>query len=266
MVEDIQRVADLLLPLFNKTRGGDGFVSLDVRPDYAYDAEKTITEAQRLWDLVNRPNLMVKIPATKPGLTAIQQSIAEGININITLIFSINRYKEVMDAYLSGLEKRRNAGKPIDHINSVASFFISRIDSKVDKYLEPIIQASGPDANIARLLLGKIAIANARLAYQEFQKVFESIRFVKLQADGAKLQRPLWASTSTKNPSYPDTMYVDELIGAHTVNTVPPQTLHAFRDHGKVFLTIDKNLDEAQKYFTDLEAVGISIQKVTSGA
>ena len=263
MVEDIQRVAGLLFPLFNKTRGGDGFVSLEVRPDYAYDAEKTIAEAQRLWDLVNRSNLMIKIPATKPGLTAIQQSIAAGININITLIFSINRYKEVMDAYLSGLETRIKAGKPVDHINSVASFFVSRIDSKVDKYLEPIIQVSGPDAHIARLLLGKIAIANARLAYQEFQKVFESIRFVKLQADGAKLQRPLWASTSTKNPSYTDTMYVDELIGAHTVNTVPPQTLDAFRDHGKVFLTIEKNLDEAQKYFTDLEAVGISMQMVT---
>ncbi len=263
MIEDIQRVADLLRPLFDKTHGSDGFVSLEVRPDLAYNTEKTIAEAQRLWDIVHRPNVMVKIPATKSGLPAIRQSIAAGININITLIFSIDRYKEVMEAYLSGLEDRIKAGKPIEHINSVASFFVSRIDSKVDKYLEPIIQSSGHVAQTARSLLGKIAIANARLAYQEFRKVFESDRFSKLQAKGATLQRPLWASTSTKNPAYPDTMYVDELIGNHTVNTVPPQTLEAFRDHGKVKLTIEKDLDGAKKAFSDLERIGISMEKVT---
>ena len=263
MIEDIERVADLLRPLFDKTNGGDGFVSLEVRPDLAYDTEKTIAEAQHLWNIVHRPNVMIKIPASEPGLPAIRQSIAAGININITLIFSIDRYKEVMEAYLSGLEDRINAGKPIDHINSVASFFVSRIDTKVDKYLEPIIQSSGRNAQIARLILGKIAIANARLAYREFRKVFESDRFRKLQAKGARLQRPLWASTSTKNPAYPDTMYVDELIGDHTVNTVPPQTLEAFREHGKVQLTIEKDLDGVSKSFSDLEAVGISMQKVT---
>ena len=263
MVEDIQKVADLLRSLFEKTHGGDGFVSLEVSPKLADDTEKTVEEAQRLWNLVNRPNLMIKIPATKPGLLAIQQSIAAGINVNITLIFSISRYKEVMEAYLSGLEDRNKAGKPVDHINSVASFFVSRIDSKVDKYLEGVIQASGPDAAKARSLLGKIAIANARLAYQEFRMVFESDRFIKLRAKGAKIQRPLWASTSTKNPSYHDTMYVDELIGAHTVNTVPPQTLDAFRDHGNVKLTIETHLHEAHDNFIDLEAVGISMQKVT---
>ncbi len=263
MIEDIERVADLLRPLFDKTHGGDGFVSLEVRPDLAYETEKTIVEAQRLWDIVNRPNVMIKIPATKPGLTAIQKSIAAGININITLIFSIDRYKEVMDAYLSGLEDRIKAGKPIDNINSVASFFVSRIDSKVDKYLEPIIKSSGKEAQIAKSLLGKIAIANARLAYEEFRKVFESERFQIIQAKGAKIQRPLWASTSTKNPAYPDTMYVDELIGNHTVNTVPPQTLDAFRDHGKVQLSIEKNLDQARKDFSDLETVGVSMRKVT---
>ncbi len=263
MIEDIERVADLFRPLFDKTHCGDGFVSLEVRPDLAYETEKTIVEAQRLWDIVNRPNVMIKIPATKPGLTAIRRSIASGININITLIFSIDRYKEVMDAYLSGLEDRLKAGKPIDQLNSVASFFVSRIDSKVDKYLEPIIQSSGKEAPIAKALLGKIAIANARLAYEEFRKVFESERFQKIQAKGAKLQRPLWASTSTKNPAYPDTMYVDELIGNHTVNTVPPQTLDAFRDHGKVKLSIEKNLDQARKDFSDLESVGISMKKVT---
>lgn len=263
MVEDIQRVADLLTPLFNETHGSDGFVSLEVRPDYAYDSEKTIAEALRLWKVVNRPNLMIKIPATKPGLAAIRLTIAEGINVNITLIFSINRYKEVMDAYLTGLEDRLEAGKPLNHINSVASFFVSRIDSKVDKYLEPIIQASGSHAQVARSLLGKIAIANARLAYLEFRHVFESNRFIRLQLKGANLQRPLWASTSTKNPAYPDTMYVDELIGTYTVNTVPPQTLDAYRDHGKVQLTIEKNLSEAKEYFSALESLGIYMQKVT---
>jgi transaldolase/glucose-6-phosphate isomerase len=263
MIEDIKRVADLLRPLFDKTHGGDGFVSLEVRPDLAYDTEKTIAEAQRLWNIVNRPNVMIKIPATKPGLPGIRQSIAAGININITLIFSIDRYTEVMEAYISGLEDRIKAGKPIDHINSVASFFVSRIDTKVDKYLEPIIQSSSPKSQIAKSLLGKIAIANARVAYEEFCKVFESDRFSTLQAKGAKLQRPLWASTSTKNPAYPDTMYVDELIGNHTINTVPPQTLEAFRDHGKVRLTIEKDLNQAKKAFTDLESVGISMQKVT---
>jgi transaldolase/glucose-6-phosphate isomerase len=263
MVEDIERVADLLKPLFDKTHGGDGFVSLEVRPDLAYNTEKTIAEAKRLWDIVHRPNVMIKIPATKPGLIAIRRSIASGININITLIFSLDRYKDVMEAYLSGLEDRIKVGKPIEQINSVASFFVSRIDSKVDKYLEPIIQSSGREAQIAKSLLGKIAIANARLAYEEFRKIFEGERFGKLQAKGAKLQRPLWASTSTKNPAYPDTMYVDELIGNHTVNTVPPQTLEAFRDHGKVQLSIEKNLDQARKDFSDLEAVGISMQKVT---
>ena len=263
MIEDIKRVADLLRPLFDQTHGGDGFVSIEVRPDMAYETPKTIAEAQRLWDIVNRPNVMIKIPATQPGLAAIRESIAAGININITLIFSIERYKEVMEAYLSGLEERLKAGKPIDNINSVASFFVSRIDSKVDKYLEPIIQAGGPNAQIAKSLLGKIAIANARLAYEEFRKVFESERFKRLQAKGARLQRPLWASTSTKNPAYQDTMYVDELIGNHTINTVPPQTLDAFRDHGKVQLTIEKDLDQARKAFSDLATVGISMQKVT---
>jgi transaldolase/glucose-6-phosphate isomerase len=263
MIEDIERVADLLKPLFDKTHGGDGFVSLEVRPDLAYETEKTIAEAQRLWDIVRRPNVMIKIPATEPGLTAIRRSIAAGININITLIFSIERYKEVMEAYLSGLEERIKAGKPIDHINSVASFFVSRIDNKVDKYLEPIVQSKGSETDIAKSLLGKIAIANARLAYQEFRKVFESERFSKLAAKGARLQRPLWASTSTKNPAYPDTMYVDELIGNHTVNTVPPQTLEAFRDHGKVTLTIEKDLDGARKAFSDLDQIGISMRKVT---
>jgi transaldolase/glucose-6-phosphate isomerase len=263
MIEDIMRVADLLRPLFDKTHGGDGFVSLEVRPDLAYETEKTTAEVKRLWGIVNRPNLMIKIPATKAGLPAIRQSIAAGYNVNITLIFAIERYQEVMDAYLSGLEDRVKAGKPIDHINSVASFFVSRIDVKVDKYLQQIIQSSSADVDIAKSLLGKIAVANARLAYQEFRKVFEGERFSKLREKGAKLQRPLWASTSTKNPDYPDTKYVDELIGRHTVNTVPPQTLTAFRHHGSVQLTIEKDLEQARKDFANLEKIGISMKRVT---
>ena len=263
MIEDITRVADLLRPLYDKTNGQDGFVSLEVRPDLAFDTEKTTAEAQRLWDIVDRPNLMIKIPATEPGLLAIQKSIASGININITLIFSINRYKSVMEAYINGLEERLKVGKPIDHINSVASFFISRIDTKVDKYLETVILESGQDSRKASELLGKIAIANGRLAYKEFREVFEGDRFIRLQVKGANIQRPLWASTSTKNPRYPDTMYVDELIGKNTVNTVPPQTLDAFREHGKVEFTIEKDLDKAQEDISTLESLGISMQKVT---
>jgi transaldolase/glucose-6-phosphate isomerase len=263
MVEDIVSVADLLRPLFNRTHGGDGFVSLEVRPHLAYDTEKTIHEAQRLWSLVNRPNVMIKIPGTEPGLQAIRKSIAAGINVNITLLFSVERYKEVMNAYLSGLEDRINEGKPIDHIHSVASFFVSRIDVKVDKYLEPLTKSSGEKAKKAKALLGKLAIANARLAYQEFRRVFEGERFQKLHKKGATLQRTLWASTSTKNPAYPDTMYVDELIGEHTVNTVPPKTLDAFRDHGTVKRTIEKDLDEAHQQFKELEELGISMKRVT---
>ena len=263
MIEDIERVADLLRPLFVRTHGGDGFVSLEVPPELAYETEKTIAQAQRYWDTVKRPNVMIKIPATKAGLPAIRKSTAAGINVNITLIFSIDRYKQVMDAYLSGLEDRIKAGKPVDHIYSVASFFVSRIDSKVDKYLSQVIQASPSQANIARSLFGKIAIANAKLAYREFRKIFESERFRVLQEKGATIQRVLWASTSTKNPDYPDTMYIDELIGNHTVNTVPPQTLDAFKDHGAVKLSIETDLDNAQQAFSDLEAVGISMKKVT---
>ena len=263
MVEDIKRAADLLRPLFETTRGGDGFVSLEVRPDLAYDTETTASEAQRLWNTVDRPNLMIKIPATQPGLAAIRRSIAAGINVNITLIFSIERYQEVMAAYLSGLEDRVNAGKSIDQINSVASFFVSRIDSKVDKYLEPIIKKASAESASASSLIGKIAVANARLAYQEFRNVFESGRFARLQSMGANIQRPLWASTSTKNPSFPDTLYVDELIGAHTVNTVPPQTLIAFKDHGIIQATIEKDIEGAREDLRKLEALGISMMKVT---
>ncbi len=262
-IEDIRAAADLLRPLYDETKGADGYVSLEVSPTLAYDAEGTLADARRLWHMVARPNLMIKIPATKVGLQAIRQAIAEGINVNVTLIFSVERYEEVMDAYLSGLEEgfaRGYAGQPPA---SVASFFVSRIDTKVDNRLNEIIAAGGAPAEKARALLGKIAIANTKEAYARFQRVFSGERFRALESRGARLQRPLWASTSTKNPAYPDTLYVDSLIGPHTVNTVPPQTLVAFKDHGTVAETLTLGLDEARRQLADLESLGISLAEVT---
>lgn len=262
-VEDIQAAADLFRPLYDETEGGDGFVSLEVSPYLAYDTEKTIAEAQRLWDTVNRPNLMVKIPATVPGLPAITESLANGLNINVTLIFSQSRYMEVMDAHLFGLEKRLQAGQSIGKIASVASFFVSRIDSKVDKKLEEIMRLEGPNAALAASLRGRLAIANAKLAYEKFKEVCRSERAMRLKEQGARMQRPLWASTSTKNPAYPDTLYVDELIGPNTVNTLPPNTLEAFIDHGTVRQTLESELPRASQAFEELRTVGILFQQVT---
>ncbi|MDP2974752.1 MAG: transaldolase family protein, partial [Anaerolineales bacterium] len=287
-IEDICAAADLFLPLYNQSQGADGYVSLEVSPYLAHDTQATLEQARHLWQTVNRPNLMIKIPATKEGLPAIRQSIAAGININVTLIFSIQRYKEVMEAYLNGLEERllgpippaplplqgrgeREVGsiasaplpyqgrgeRGVGSIASVASFFVSRVDTKVDKLLE------SSDFVAAKALPGKAAIANSKLAYEEFRKVFGGQRFYKLQAAGCRIQRPLWASTSTKNPAYPDTLYVDELIGPATVNTVPPQTLEAFREHGKVEETLMRDLEGARQVIADLEAAGISMAQVT---
>ncbi len=251
-VEDIRAACDLFLPLYTETDSADGYVSLEVSPYLAHDTEGTVAQARHLWQTVNRPNLMIKIPATKAGLPAIRQAIAAGINVNVTLIFSLERYQEVMDAYLSGLEDRLLAGGDIERIHSVASFFVSRVDSKVD----PKLPEDSP-------LRGKAAIANAKLAYDEFRKVFGGPRFGKLQMAKANLQRPLWASTSTKNPNYPDTIYVDNLIGPATVNTVPPQTLVAFKEHGKAAETIMEGLDEARQQIADLEKQGILMSTVT---
>lgn len=250
-VEDIQAACDLFLPLYEETQGGDGYVSLEVHPGLAYDAEGTLVQVRNLWQRVARPNLMIKIPATRPGLLAIRRAIAEGINVNVTLIFSIQRYREVMEAYLSGLEDRLAQGGQ-GFPTSVASFFVSRMDTKVDALLPP----NSP-------LRGKAAIANARLAYAAFRETFTGPRWERLARAGARIQRPLWASTSTKNPAYPDTLYVDNLIGPDTVNTVPPQTLEAFRDHGRAALTITEGLEEARHLFEELEAQGISLERVT---
>ena len=258
-VDDIRAAADLLRPLYDATNGDDGYVSLEVNPTLAYKTEETLSEAKRLWAWVDRPNLMIKIPATEAGLPAIRQAIAAGLNVNVTLIFSIERYEAVMDAYLSGLEDRAAQGLPIDGIASVASFFVSRIDVNIDKQLE----ALGTER--ASALLGKTAIANARLAYQAFKAIFGSGRFAALEAQGARVQRPLWASTGTKNPAYPDTLYVDELIGPNTVNTMPPATLDAFRDHGQAALTIESGVDVARHVFAELEELGISLAEITQG-
>jgi transaldolase len=263
-VGDIRAAADLFSGIYNSTNGGDGYVSLEVNPDLAGDTDATCSEAQRLWDLVERPNLMIKIPGTKEGLPAIERSIAAGININVTLIFSIQRYEEVMEAYLSGLEKRLEQGQPIDKIASVASFFVSRIDSKVDGWLDEVIAREGEFAGLAGTLKGKVAIANAKLAYQSFKDVFGGERFKSLAENGANLQRPLWASTSTKNPAYPATLYVDELIGPDTVNTVPPHTLVAFNESGQVAQTLDADVEDAQKFMADLEKVGLSLDQATA--
>jgi transaldolase len=262
-IADIRATTDLFAPIYEQTMGDDGFVSIEVHPDYANDTETTTKEAARLWEAVDRPNLMVKIPGTRAGLPAIQESIANGININITLIFSRQRYAEVIDTYLSGLEQRAEAGKPVNNIASVASFFVSRIDTKVDNWLDEIIQAEGEHAALAAKLRGKIAIANAKLAYELFQERFSSQRFTALSEKGGQQQRPLWASTSTKNPAYPDTYYVDELIGPGTVNTVPPKTLEAYKDHGRVETTITEDVEAARQALADLEKVGLSLDKAT---
>ena len=262
-LEDIRAASDLLRPLYDQTDGGDGYVSLEVNPQLAYETDKTLKEAKRLWRLVKRPNLMIKIPATEAGLPAIQQAIAAGINVNITLIFSISRYLEVINAYLSGLEQRVAAKKSINQIASVASFFVSRIDTKIDDALETIIRSENPQAEIAQQLLGETAVANAKIAYKEFQKAFDSERFKKLQKKGARIQWPLWASTSTKNPDYPDTKYVDELIGPDTINTVPQVTLDAFKDHGTAKRTLDKQIRAARNVLKGLESIGVSLDQVT---
>ena len=264
-VEDIQRAADFFRPLYDQSDKGDGYVSLEVSPYLAHQTDKTLAEAKQLWQRVDRPNLMVKIPATVAGLPAITGAIAAGINVNVTLIFSLERYAAVMDAYLTGLEQRVAAGLPVDMIASVASFFVSRVDTKVDGHLAAMIDRGGTRAEKAERLPGKAAIANARLAYENFKKVFGSERFHALKAHGARVQRPLWASTGTKNPKYRDVVYVEELIGPDTVNTVPPQTLAAFLDHGVVRAgSLEENVAEARQTLVDLESLGISMSAVTS--
>jgi transaldolase / glucose-6-phosphate isomerase len=251
-IEDIQDACDLFMPLYLDTDRGDGYVSLEVSPYLADDTAGTIAQAEQLWSRVARPNLMVKIPATKACIPAVRMAVAAGVNVNVTLIFSLERYTEVMFAYLDGLEDRLAAGLPIEHVASVASFFVSRIDTKID----PKLPEGAP-------LRGKTAIASAKLAYEAFSAVFTTRRWENLKLQGARVQRPLWASTGTKNPAYSDTIYVDNLVGPETVNTVPPATLDAFRDHGIARTTISSDLDDARSVFAQMETLGISMKTAT---
>lgn len=258
--EDITLATDVLKPVYESTNGKDGYVSLEVSPHLAYDTEKTISEAKRLFEIINRPNLMIKVPATPAGIPAITELIGSGVNVNVTLIFGLQNYRALAEAYIAGLEKLAQTGlsvkdgHPLDKVASVASFFVSRVDTAVDKALDKIGNTD---------LQGKIAIANAKLAYTEFKTIFSGSRWQQLVDKGARVQRVLWASTGTKNPNYSDTLYVDELIGPDSVNTLPPATLDSFIDHGKITETLTKGLDEARQQLAQLAELGIDLDSVT---
>jgi len=261
-VEDVRAAADLFRPVYEATGGRDGFVSLEVSPRLAYDIVGTLREARRFWAALDRPNVLIKVPATEEGLPAIRQLTAEGINVNVTLLFGLPRYRQVAEAYLGGLEERAKKGQPLDGISSVASFFLSRIDVLLDPRLEKIMQADG-HAKLAATLHGQVASASAKIAYQIYREVFESERFRALAGRGAKSQRVLWASTSTKNPAYSDVKYVEPLIGPDTINTMPLETLEAYRDHGRPALTLEKDVPAAYQVLELLSEVGIDLDRAT---
>jgi transaldolase len=264
-IRDVQDACDIFKPVYTDSKRRDGYVSLEVSPFLGFDTQASLEEARRLWKAVDRPNVMIKIPGTPEGLPAIRQALAEGININITLLFAQSAYEQVAEAFLAALEARAAKGQDISHIASVASFFVSRIDSLVDGKIDEKLKA-GADAGQTALLegiRGKIAIANARLTYKKYQELFGGPRWKALASKGAQTQRLLWASTSTKNPKYRDVIYVEELIGADTVDTIPPATLDAFRDHGKLRPSLTENVDGAAKTMADLGKAGISMKEVT---
>jgi transaldolase len=262
---DVRTACDIFAETYRATNGADGYVSIEVSPGVSANTEASVAEARRLWSTVGRPNVMVKIPGTQEGAKAVRTLIADGVNVNITLLFSIDAHRSVIEASMGGLEDRLAAGKDIAGIASVASFFVSRVDTEVDKRLDAI--AAKGDAAVkdrAMALKGRAAIANAKLAYQLFREMFAGERWARLAARGARLQRPLWASTSTKNPAYRDVVYVEELIGPDTVNTMPPATTVAFNDHGTVERTVDRNLREAQRVMEQLAELGIDFKDVTN--
>jgi transaldolase len=256
-VDDIRRACDLFRGVYDRAAGADGFVSLEVSPELAHDTDATVVEARRLWAAVDRPNLMIKVPGTDAGLPAIEQLLSEGMNVNVTLLFSVANHERVMEAFLRGVERRLEAGLPVDRMASVASFFVSRVDSSVDAALEGI----GTERALA--LRGRAAVANAKLAYARFREVFSGPRWERLAAAGAQVQRPLWASTSTKNPAYRDVIYVEELIGPDTVNTMPLATVKAFADHGVARRTVDAEVEGARADFAALAEVGVDLDAVT---
>ncbi|MGE0488028.1 MAG: transaldolase [Vulcanimicrobiota bacterium] len=256
MASDVQDACDVFRPLYEESGGEDGYVSLELNPEKAHDTAYSISQAEELWGRVDRPNLMLKVPGTKEGLPVIEELIWQGMNVNVTLLFAVERYEEVMDAFMKGLERRLEAGKSVKGIASVASFFISRVESEVDKRLSKL--------DGGKALQGQTAVANARMAYKAFQERFASPRWKKLEAAGASLQRPLWASTSTKNPDYKDTMYVDELIGPHCVNTMPDATIEAFADHGTVERTLTaETIAQAAEVLKKVSAAGVDLEDVT---
>ena len=260
---DVQSAADEFRPLYDRTDGKDGYVSLEVNPHLAHDTTGTMEEARRLWTALDRPNVLIKVPATAEGLPAIQQLISEGISVNVTLLFGLPRYRQVADAYLAGIEARAAQGKPVKQVASVASFFVSRIDALVDPLLEKHIASGGREADVARQVQGQVAIASAKMAYQIYKEIFGSARFKKLADKGARVQRLLWASTGTKNPDYSDVKYIESLIGPDTVNTVPVETLDAYRNHGDPQARLEQDVERASWVLQQLPELGISIDKVT---
>ncbi len=264
-IQDIQAAADVLKPVYDQTNRRDGFVSLEVSPYLAHDTQGTIAEARRLWKSVGRENAMIKVPATPEGLPAIEQLISEGINVNVTLLFSQEVYEQVALAYIAGVEKFAKQGGELRQIGSVASFFISRIDTAIDNQLSAHLQTStNPEEQaLLRSLMGKVAIANGKLTYQRYKQIFQGERWQALARQGAYTQRVLWASTGTKNPAYSDVLYVEELIGPDTVNTMPPATLEAFRDHGRLRASLEEDLEAAQRTMETLAQLGISMKEIT---
>jgi transaldolase len=260
---DVRSAADEFRPLYDRTDGKDGYVSLEVNPHLAHDTKGTIEEARRLWAALDRPNVLIKVPATANGLPAIQQLISEGINVNVTLLFGLPRHRQVADAYIAGLEARAAQGQPLKHLASVASFFVSRIDALVDPLLERLVAQGCKESDLARKAHGQIAIASARMAYQNYKEIFAGDRFRKLATKGARVQRLLWASTGAKNPDYSDVKYVEALIGPDTVNTVPLETLNAYRDHGEPKSRLEHDVKEAHWLLQQLPELGIDIDNVT---
>ena len=260
---DVQSAADEFRPLYDRTEGGDGYVSLEVNPHLAHDTQGTVREARRLWGALNRPNVFIKVPATSAGLPAIRQLIGEGINVNVTLLFGLPRYRQVAEAYIAGIETRLAQEKSVRNVASVASFFLSRIDTLVDPLLAKLIARGGPAADLAKETLGQVAIASAKMAYQIYKEIFGSERFLGLAARGARSQRVLWASTGTKNPDYSDVKYIEAIIGPDTVNTIPVKTLNAFRDHGEPQARLEQDIKEARRVLDRLPQLGINIDAVT---
>jgi len=259
---DVQSAADVFRPLYDRTDGRDGYVSLEVNPHLAHDTNGTLGEARRLWAALNRPNVFIKVPATDEGLPAIRQLISEGINVNVTLIFGLPRYRQVAEAYAAGIESRSSQGKSVKHVASVASFFVSRIDALVDPLLQLIVVQGDKEADIAKEALGQVAVASAKIAYQTYKEIFGSARFRSLAMQGARVQRLLWASTGTKNPEYSDVKYVEALIGRDTVNTAPVETLDAYRDHGDPQDRIEQDMFEAARVLSLLPELDIKLDSV----